>query len=241
MNWYKKAQLRKTDNIVFDIYSSIIDTVDGAWTVLNDRSLMKTYALQSYRIITLDGKNVKFPGDYFRVEVKMFTHKATNVLHPWKGTYEGAKNWQEGRESDLKENRWSKEEEEKRWEALRKMTPEDASTYDINFGNKLITFDILIYGKKPDGKKLVKPINKIEILFGKGELEKIGVSREEHDTPTEIAQFIGMTINEFYKDDDGTDETPYYPIEPNEIIDYNEIFNYDPQLVSSSKIIYKKT
>jgi hypothetical protein len=245
MSWYKIAQIKNADDIVFDIYSAITNTIDGAWTVLKDRSMMKTYALQSYRIITFDGKNVRFPGDYFWVEVKMFVYKSTNVMHPWDGTYEGANNWQEGRKSSLKEisdkeDRWPKEEEKRRWDALNQMQPEDASTYDTNFGNKLTTFDVLVYGKKPDGKEVTQPVNKLETFFGKGELDKIGSSHEECDTPAEIAQFVNNTINEFYQDDndDGPDETPYVPTEPNEVENYDEIFNYDPQLVSTSSTSY---
>lgn len=230
MNWYKQAQSKTTENIVFDIYSAITNTVAGEWSVLEDKGMMKTFRLQSYRIIHLDGKNVIKTGDYFWIEVKMFIHKALNVLHPYDGTYENAQNWQEGEKSSLKEiskeqNRWPKEEEKKRWEALDRLKPENAFIYDEQYGNKLISFDVLVYGKKPDENEIPDKVNKLEILFGGGSLEKIDTSHSELDTPTEIAQYINNTINKFYFGDDGGNgkDLPSLPYDPVESI-------YNPEL-----------
>lgn len=237
MSWYKQSQVNKTENIVFDIYSKITNNIEGSWTVTSDTKKMPTYQMQSYRIITMDGKNVKKPGDYFWVEVKMFTYKALNILHPWDGTYERAENWQQGVKSKLKDlgGNW-KEEEKKRWEALKRIQPEDSSTYDDQYGNKLIEFYVLIYGKKPDGKEPPTSFNKLQEFFGKGDMEKIGSIHKGIDTPSEIVQYVQSVINNYYSEDnDGGEENfpsqPYIPLES---------INYNPELVNASMNWYKK-
>ena len=222
MNWYKKAQVNQTDNIVFDIYSKISNNIGGSWTVISDTKMMSTFQLQSYRIIKLDGKDVKRAGDYFWVEVKIFIYKALNILHPWSGTYENAENWQQGVASKLKDFRkyenfdW-KEEETKRWEALKKLKPENSSTYDEQYGNKLIEFLVQIYGKKPNGKEAPSSVDKLKLFFEKGDIERIGVTHKGIDTPSDIAQYIQTTIDNYYKDDnedDNEDDDRVEPIDP---------------------------
>lgn len=211
MNWYKQAQINLTENIAYDIYSKISNNIEGSWTILSDRKMMPTFQLQSYRIITLDGKDVKKAGDYFWVEVKMFIYNALNILHPWSGTYENAENWQQGVISKLKDyvehtgKDW-REEEAKRWGALKKLKPEDSSTYNERYGNKLIEFVIQVYGKKPDGKDTPDSVNTLKIFFEGGDVEKIGVSRKGTDTPSEIAQYIQTTIDNYYRDDNDEDD-----------------------------------
>lgn len=218
MIWYKKAQVNLTENIAYDIYSKISNSVEGSWTIISDTKMMSTFKLESYRIITLDAKDVKRAGDYFWVEVKLFIYKALNVLHPWEGTYENAKNWQQGVRSALKdfgkyENFDWKEEETKRWEALKKLKSEDSSTYDEQHGNKLIEFVVQIYGKKPDGKEAPSSVNKLKLFFEKGDVERIGVSRVGIDTPSDIAQYVQTTIDNYYKDDNDEDNR-VEPIDP---------------------------
>jgi hypothetical protein len=234
MNWYKIAQVKATKNIVFDIYSAITNVLGGSWTVLEDKNMMKAFNLQSYRIIHIDGKDVIMPGDYFWVEVKILVLKALNVLHPWAGTYEGAQNWQQGKKSDLRElakkqKRWPMEEEQKRWEALHKLQPEDASTYNEQYGNRLITFDVLVYGKKPDGKAAPTHVNKIQVFFGQGDLEKIASAHNEFDTPIEIAQYVQNVIRNYYGGDDrNEDYLPQPDDTPSEFAQYTP----SPQMVS---------
>jgi len=218
MNWYKQSQANQTENIAYDIYSKISDNIEGSWTILSDTKMMPTFQLQSYRIIKLDGKDVKRVGDYFWIEVKIFIYKALNILHPWSGTYENAENWQQGVASKLKDygkhtgGDW-KEEETKRWEALKKLKPEDSSTYDDQYGNKLIEFHIQVYGKKPDGKAAPTSVDKLKLFFEKGDVERIGVSHKGHDTPSEIAQYVQTTIDNYYKgDNDENDRVE--PINP---------------------------
>ena len=232
MNWYKKAQTKTTENIIFDIYSAITNMIEGSWTVLEDKRLMGNHKLQSYRIIHMDGKNIKMQGDYFWIEVKMFMYKALNILHPYDGTYENAQNWQQGEKSSLKElgqkqNKWPKEEEQRRWKALKELPPEDISTYDEQFGNRLIKFDVLVYGKKPDGKEAPVKVDKLEAFFGRGDIEKIDSISEVVDTPIEIAQYIKKTIDNYYGDNGGDDE--YISPLPDDSI---ESVNYNPQLVN---------
>lgn len=232
MNWYKKAQLKTMENIVFDIYSEIMK-MGGSWTVLEDKNMMKTYKMQSYRIMHFDGKNIVKTGDYFWVEVKMFILKGLNILHPYDGTYENAQNWQQGVKSSLKEiaekqNRWPKEEEQKRWEALERIQPENASAYDEQYGNKLIAFDVLVYGKKPDGKEPPNKVNKIEIFFGQGDLEQISTV-QGIDTPLEIGQYVKNIISTYYGENNNDNyDNDFYP-QPNNPL---ESINYEPQLVS---------
>ena len=237
MNWYKQAESKNTDGIIYDIYKSIEDSVGGNWTVkpITDSKNSKVYWLQRILTFALHGKDVIKQGDSFSVYVRMWIKRASGkVVHPYDGSYEGASKWEEGQLSkpmgDLNEQA---EEVHKRWDALYNMKPDDASIYDSGYGNRLFDIQIKLLGNQPS-------------ITGEEPNHELISRTSELDTPTEIAEHIKTEINRFYFGGDDGDERvePIDPtgggyMEPEITYDQTDAPVLAPNL-ASSKNWYKK-
>lgn len=223
MNWYKKAELKNTDDIIYDIYKSIVDAVGGNWTVkpITEEKDSKVYWLQSILSFALYGSDVIKKGDQFSTYVRIWTKRASGkVIHPYDGSYEGVKGWEEGKLNPIKDYTdfaTSGEELRKRWQAIYNLPPEDATKYDSEYGNRLFDIQIKLYGTKPNTTKEEEYRH-----------DRISIT-SELDTPAEIAEHVKTEINRFYfggEDDGGNENEPIDPtggeyVEPE--ITYNDI------------------
>lgn len=204
MNWYKKAELRKTDDIIYDIYKSIENNVGGIWTVkpITQNKNSKIYWLQTMLTFVFYGQDVVKQGDEFQVVVRLWIKRsADKVVHPFQGSYENASDWQDAQLSNInnyKDRSEAMEEIHRRWEALYNMTPENASIYDSERGNPLFEIRVKISGSKPS---IIEEEENIEIA-----------STNNLKTPEEIAEYVKTEINRFYFEGDDKEEVE--PIDP---------------------------
>lgn len=204
MNWYKKAELKNTDDIVYDIFRAVEDAVGGNWRVvpITEQKDSKVYWLQRIVSFALYGKSIIKQGDSFAIYIRIWVKRASGkVVHPWDGSYEGSSSWDDVQLSkapgDFNEQ---VAEHQKRWKALYNMKPDDGSGYDSEYGNRLFEIQIKLYGSKPDisGKEIPHD-------------DRISIT-SELDTPNEIASHIKSEINRFYFGGEGDNEVrPFDP------------------------------
>jgi len=213
MNWYKVIKISQQKIPVGDVCQHIFNAIElqnsGEWEY-GSKNLLPSYKDQKYIECELMGRGVVMPSDWFAVKILTFIRKAPDVVHPYNGTYDVTRGWDE----PLMHPGISEEEIKFRWNALNSMKPMEVKEYDSETGNKLIKFIVSIRGDSSGEENRYEYISPI-------------VVNEQLKTPYEIGLFVKNTINRFYfggEGDDGADDNPIIPA-PNVEIE-NKEFSY---------------